>query len=302
MTDRPSATVLGFGFSALAALGWGVSLAAARHGIAEGLSPVDLAFIRYTIAGPLLVAWSILRWRERTSRISFWKACALAMLAGPPLAICVIGGARSAPFASGVLVEVASLAVACIVMARWILKEPLDALRWVALCLLTTRIALLAGPTLLYGGIQEQLGIVLFTAAGCMSAAFAALICRWRIAPVSAMALVSLTSFATYGPLYISNEGLGNLSRASWTLILEQIVCQGIIAGTGAWIAFIYSARLLGLVRATFLPAITPAVAVLLIITLTGEMPAIEQLSIIIFSATGTTLLVLRAKSTASIS
>jgi drug/metabolite transporter (DMT)-like permease len=218
VTDRPSATVLGLGFSASAALGWGVSLAAARHGVAEGLSPIDLAFIRYSIAGPLLVAWSILRWRDRTSRISFWKACALAMLAGPPLAICVIGGTRSAPFASGVLVEVASLAVACIVMARWVLKEPLDALRWVALCLLTTRIALIAGPTLLYAGIQERLGIVLFSAAGCMSAAFTALICRWRIAPVSAMALVSLTSFATYGPLYISNEGLGNLSRASSTL------------------------------------------------------------------------------------
>jgi drug/metabolite transporter (DMT)-like permease len=296
VTDRPSATVLGLGFSSLAALGWGVSLAAARHGVAEGLSPIDLAFIRYSIAGPLLVAWSILRWRDRTSRISFWKACALAMLAGPPLAICVIGGTRSAPFASGVLVEVASLAVGCIVMARWVLKEPLDALRWVALCLLTARIALIAGPTLIYGGMPERLGIVLFSAAGCMSAAFTALICRWRIAPVSAMALVSLTSFATYGPLYISNEGLGNLSRASWTLILEQIVCQGLIAGIGAWIAFIYSARLLGLVRATFLPAITPAVAVLLSVTLTGETPTLEQLSIMIFSAVGAMLLMLRVR------
>jgi drug/metabolite transporter (DMT)-like permease len=195
-----------------------------------------------------------------------------------------------------VLVEVASLAVACIVMARWVLKEPLDALRWVALCLLTTRIALIAGPTLLYAGIQERLGIVLFSAAGCMSAAFTALICRWRIAPVSAMALVSLASFATYGPLYISSEGLGNLSRASSTLILEQIVCQGLIAGIGAWIAFIYSARLLGLVRATFLPAITPAVAILLSVTLTDETPTLEQLSIMIFSAVGAMLLMLRVK------
>jgi drug/metabolite transporter (DMT)-like permease len=296
VTRRPSATVRGLAFSALAAFGWGVSLAAARHAVAEGLNPIDLAFIRYSISGPLLVTWSALRWKDRTSRISVGKACALAMLAGPPLTICVIGGTRSAPFTSGVLVEVASLAVTCIVMARWVLKEPLDALRRIALCLLTTRIAFLAGPTLLFADMQEQLGIALFAAAGCMSAAFTALACRWRIAPVRAMALVSFTSFATYGPLYMWNEGLGRLSEVTWTLIFEQIVSQGLIAGIGAWIAFIYSARLLGLVRATFLPAITPAVAVLLSIILTSETPTLEQLSIMIFSAVGAILLVLRVR------
>jgi drug/metabolite transporter (DMT)-like permease len=296
VASRPSATVLGLVFGALAALGWGVSLAAARHAISEGLSPIDLAFIRYSISGPLLATWSAFRWKDRTNRISFGKACALAMLAGPPLTICVIGGTRSAPFTSGVLVEVASLAVACIVTARCALKEPLDALRRIALCLLTARIAFIAGPTLLFAGIQEQLGIVLFAAAGCMSAAFTALVCRWRIAPIRAMALVSFTSFASYGPLYMWNEGLGRLSQLNWTLILEQIVSQGLIAGIGAWIAFIYSARLLGLVRATFLPAITPAVAVLLSIILTSETPTLEQLSIMIFSAMGAILLVLRVR------
>jgi drug/metabolite transporter (DMT)-like permease len=288
----------GLGFGALAAAGWGISLAAARHGVAMGLSVSDLAFIRYATAGPLLAVFLIVRhhndWR---ARLSLSKIFVLVLLAGPPLTICVLGGDRLAPFASGVLVEKAALAVGCIVLARLRLGERLDAARWVALCLLGTRIFLIAGSNLLSGSTQVQLGILLFAASSCMSAAFAAFVCRWKIAPLSAMAVVSISSLLTFGPYYLATDGGEHLMASSSGLLFEEIVCQGLIAGIAAWIGFIYSARLLGLVTATFLPAITPAIAVTIGLVFMGELPTLSQWSMIAFSSVGALLLVIRTGS-----
>jgi hypothetical protein len=49
------------------------------------------------------------------------------------------------------------------------------------------------------------------------------------------------------------------LSAIPWTLLLEQMVCQGLIAGLFSWIGFLYAARILGLVTSSFMPAVTPA-------------------------------------------
>jgi drug/metabolite transporter (DMT)-like permease len=295
---RPIEINAGLGFGALAAVGWGISLAAARHGVAMGLSVSDLAFIRYATAGPLLAIFLIVRRRnDWRARLSVSKTSVLILLAGPPLTICVLGGDRLAPFASGVLVETAALAVGCIVLARSLLGEPLDAARWLALCLLGTRIFLIAGSNLLRGETQVQLGIFLFAVAGCMAAAFTALVCRWKIAPLSAMAVVSISSLVTFAPFYLATDGWGRLLASSPALLLEQIVCQGVIAGMAAWTGFIYSARLLGLVTATFLPAITPAIAVTVGLVLTDELPTVSQWSMIAMSSVGALLLIVRTGS-----
>jgi drug/metabolite transporter (DMT)-like permease len=295
---RSTAITAGLGFGALAAAGWGISLAAARHGVAMGLSVADLAFIRYATAGPLLAIFLIVRHRnDWRGRLSLSKISLLVLLSGPPLTICVLAGDLLAPFASGVLVEKAALAVGCIVLARLRLGEPLDAARWLALCLLVTRIFLIAGSNLLCGSTQVQLGILLFAVSSCMSAAFAAFVCRWKIAPLSAMAVVSISSLLAFGPYYLATDGGEHLVASSSGLLFEEIVCQGLIAGVAAWTGFLYSARLLGLVTATFLPAITPAIAVAIGLVFMGELPTVSQWSMIAFSSVGALLLVIRTGS-----
>jgi hypothetical protein len=68
------------------------------------------------------------------------------------------------------------------------------------------------------------------------------------------MTIVSSASLATFGPYYVVVGGLSRLSAIPWTLLLEQIVCQGLIAGLFSWIGFLYAARILGLVTSSFPP------------------------------------------------
>ena len=252
--QRRAGVVSGLAYGLLAALGWGVGLAAARHGFSVGFEPLDLLFIRYAVATPILVVvFCLMRRWERIAKARGAVAAALAFFGGPALAICVSVGGRKAPFASGVLLEVASLTVCSIVLARLLLGEKLGMVRTVAVLALTLRLALLAISLLDDGSLDRAEGMVLFAAAGLAAATFAAFACRWHVDPVTAMTIVSVASLVTLGTYDLYFDGLLRLRAIPWPYLLEQIVAQGVIAGVLSWIGFLYAARILGLVTASFM-------------------------------------------------
>jgi drug/metabolite transporter (DMT)-like permease len=300
--QRRAAMVSGLACGLLAALGWGVSLAAARHGFSVGFEPLDLLFIRYAVATPILgVVFCLTRRWDRITKTKVAVAAALAFFGGPVLAICVCVGGRMAPFAGGVLLEVASLTVCSIVLARLVLGEKLGIVRTVAMLALTMRLALLATSSLDDGSFGVAEGMALFAAAGLAAAAFAALACRWHVDPITAMTIVSVASLVTLGSYYLLFDGLFRLSAVPWPYLLEQIVAQGVIAGLLSWVGFLYAARILGLVTASFMPALTPAVASLVGLGITRESPTALQWMLIVLGTLGAGLLManLRGKRTA---
>ena len=87
--QRRAGVVSGLAYGLLAALGWGVGLAAARHGFSVGFEPLDLLFIRYAVATPILVGvFCLMRRWERIAKARGAVAAALAFFGGPALAIC----------------------------------------------------------------------------------------------------------------------------------------------------------------------------------------------------------------------
>jgi drug/metabolite transporter (DMT)-like permease len=92
------------------------------------------------------------------------------------------------------------------------------------------------------------------------------------------------------------------LSAIPWALLLEQMVCQGLIAGLFSWIGFLYAARILGLVTASFMPAVTPAVAALITMLISRESPTMLQWGLIAFGTFAAALLIanLHAKTAVS--
>jgi drug/metabolite transporter (DMT)-like permease len=300
--QRRAAVASGLAYGLLAALGWGVGLAAARHGFSVGFEPLDLLFIRYAVATPILVVvFCLMRRWDRIAKTKVAVAAALAFFGGPVLAICVFVGGRKAPFAGGVLLEVASLTVCSIVLARLVLGEKLGIVRTIAVLALTVRLALLAMSSLDDGSFEVAEGMALFAAAGLSAATFAALACRWHSDPVTATTIVSVASLVTLGSYYLFFDGLFRLGAVPWPYLLEQILAQGVIAGVLSWIGFLYAARILGLVTASFMPAITPAVASLVTLGITRESPTALQWMLIVLGTLGAGLLManLRARSTA---
>jgi drug/metabolite transporter (DMT)-like permease len=117
----------------------------------------------------------------------------------------------------------------------------------------------------------------MFALAGLLWASATILVRRWRIPPLHVAALVACLSSAIYLPLYLLTKGSAAIAGASTSVVLIEIVVQGLLAGIVAVFAFSRSVELLGASRAAVFPALVPAAAIIIGIPLTGELPTTQQ-------------------------
>jgi drug/metabolite transporter (DMT)-like permease len=204
----------------------------------------------------------------------------------------VVGANSLAPLASGVSIELAALALGSLVFARLVLRERFDSVRLVGLTLIGARILLLATPVFA-SSTAGGWGVLLFVAAGGMCAGYAVLVRYWQIPPATAASVVAVVSLLTYAPYYLMAEDMCRLIACPWPLLAEQILAQGLIAGTASLIAFSMSVRFLGVATAGALPMLTPLIAACATWFLTGEYQTICGWVALTASAFGAIFLVL---------
>src|SRR3954465_15392806 len=106
-----------------AALCWAVGLTAARHGIAIGLSPMDLAFHRFMWSGLIMLplAW---RWGlGDLGGIGWSVGLAIMVLGGPGLSILSHAGFLLAPLGHGAVIQPSTATLGGLILATLILHE-----------------------------------------------------------------------------------------------------------------------------------------------------------------------------------
>src|SRR5262245_37039584 len=108
-----------------AAACWGVGLTAARHGIAIGLSPADLAFHRFMWSGllmlPLVWGWGM----RDLGGIGWPLGVALMVLGGPGLSMLSHAGFFLAPLGHGAVIQPSTATLGGLLLATLVLREPL---------------------------------------------------------------------------------------------------------------------------------------------------------------------------------
>lgn len=286
-SPAPRQRRVGILFGLTAAVIWGGFLTVSGHGIAVGLSATDLAFIRYTVAGVLLLPWLMLRSRRTLAQVGWRRVLALVALVGPLFIVVGASGYRFAPVAHGAVIQPGMLTVAGILLAAVCLGERPRANHLLGLAILLAGLAMIAGPGLVSGTSQAWIGDLLFATAGTMFAAFTVLVRRWRIEALAATASVSVVSAILYAPPYLLVVGTGRLASVPTAILVEQVVVQGILSGILALFAFGRAIALLGAGRASLFPALTPAVAVMIGIPLVGEVPTAGQWAGLLLATTG---------------
>lgn len=107
--DERVRTRRGWAYGLIAAVIWGGFLAASRHAIGAGLHPTDLAFLRYLVAGAILLPWFVRRSPHRLGGMGWRKGATLAALAGPLFVIVSSSGYRFAPLAHGAVIQLGTL-------------------------------------------------------------------------------------------------------------------------------------------------------------------------------------------------
>jgi drug/metabolite transporter (DMT)-like permease len=269
---------VGLAYGLLAALIWGGYVTITHCGITMGLTPFDLAVLRYGTAGLLMVPWLVRNSPRDLGGVGWPKAIFLALMAGPAFVLVGSSGFLFAPLAHGALFQLGSLTLLGILLSAFLVGEGVGRQRFAGMGIVIVGLGVMAGPELLSGGSSALLGDFLFICAGAMWALFTVLQRRWRINPVAATAAVSVVSAAVYAPVYLIWHGPSNLfAIPGWVLGL-QIVVAGLLSGVVALFAFSRAAEYLGPGRASLFPALAPAIAILLGIPISNIYPTGMQL------------------------
>lgn len=269
-----------------AAVIWGAYLAVSRQGIGAGLGAAELAFLRFTTAGLLLLPWLVRRSPPRLAGIGWRKGMVMAALAGPLFVLAGASGYHFAPLAHGAVIQLGVLTLMTMSLAALLGGERPGKRRLAGILVLVSGLAVTAGPSLFQGGSTAWIGDALFALAGSMWALFTILQRRWSVEPLAATAVVSVLSCLVFSPLFLVAEGVAWLGRASPGLIVEQVLVQGVLSGVVALFAFSQAVRDLGPARAALFPALSPAVAIVLGIPLAGEIPtALQAAGLVVLTA-----------------
>jgi drug/metabolite transporter (DMT)-like permease len=268
--------IVGIACGVGAAVCWACGFAAARHGIAIGLSPFDIAFHRYAWAGLVFLPSVLLSRVGNLNDVGWQRGFALAVLGGPGQAVVSAAGFLVVPLGHGGVIQPSCAALGGVVLATLVLGEKLSAIRVCGAIIIAAGIAVIGHEALTTIGANGLVGDFSFAVAGLMFATFGMLLRKWRIDPKRATAVVSvLTLF--YVPIHATMFGFGRMVAAGWFENAVQAVVQGIFSGPMAIYLFARSVRALGAARAAVFAALVPA-ATLVVGRLTlGEEPSMTQ-------------------------
>ena len=274
-----SADAKGLLLGLTAAAIWSSYLAMAKAGVSAGLAASDIAFIRYGVAGLVMLPWLLANGFMRCGGVGWARAVPLAILVGPLFILIGVGGYQFAPLAHGAVMQPAALTITSTVLAAIVLSDRPTPSRLIGIGAMLGGLVIIAGPGLMAIGSLTPIGDVMFIAAGAMWAVFTILTKRWGIAPIPATAAMAVLSAAVYVPGYLTFVGPERLLAAPLGMIAAQVLVQGVLSGVVATIAFSRTVQLIGPARAAVFPALVPAVAIVLGVPIVGEIPTVLQMA-----------------------
>ena len=262
-----------------AAACWGVGLVAARHGIAIGLSPADLAFHRFMWSGLIMLPFAWLWGMRDLGGIGWRTGIALMILGGPGLSILSHAGFILAPLGHGAVIQPSTATLGGLLLATLILREPLSRMRVAGAFTIVAGLVLMGIDALINIGTHALGGDISFVAAGMCWATMLTILRLGNIDSVRATVIISVLSLLIYAPLHALVFGFDNMIAVGWRENLLQIVAQGILSGPLATYLSAYAASVLGTGRGATFSALVPGFTILIGVVALGEMPTLIQLA-----------------------
>ncbi len=269
---------LGLLSGATMALGASLSFAAARAGILGGLSPVDLIFARFIVAG-LIMLPVLLRFGVRDlAGLGWGRGLVLTVLGGLPFSLLQTGGYGFAPLAHGAVIAPSTVTIASTIGAALFLRERLGRNHLLGAAIVLGGIVLVGWDGLVQpAGARAWLGDLLFFTSSLLWACFTLLLRHWRVPALQATAVVAVLSFLVSTPGYLLWAGPAHLATLPLGELAFQGLVQGGLQGAVTMVAYSQAVTLLGVSRAVLFPATVPALSVLVGIPIVGEIPSALQ-------------------------
>jgi drug/metabolite transporter (DMT)-like permease len=261
-----------------AALGWAAGFVAAKHGVAIGFSPADLALHRFLWSGLLLMPLVLRDGIADLGGIGWGRGLLMSVLSGPPQAIIAYTGFMLVPLGHGTTIQPACAALSGLILATLVLGERLTGQRIIGGVTIVAGLMVFGAESLTTIGKQGVGGDLLFATAGLFWAIFGTLLRQWRVSGTRAVAVVGALSVVVFAPLHALFVGYAGLLQMGWYENLLQVVVQGILAGMLPIYLFARAVILIGAGRAATFPALVPGFSMIIGHLALGVIPSIAQL------------------------
>lgn len=242
-----------------------------RLGGKSALTPLDLAALRFSVAG-LLLSPIFLRVLFRSDRRRIIQFLIVTFFGGLGYALSAYTGFSLAPAAhAGVLVNGGIPFVTALISWR-VLKQKPQGRALLALLIALLGIVLIALQSLMYSaaGKQQWLGDLCFFYAAISWAVAGLLMRRWQLKPIDTTAMIAGFAALAYVPIYILFLPKA-LHLVSGDALLLQAVYQGVVAATLAGIFYNYANLHIGPHKASLMLALVPGVSAIAAVPVLGE-------------------------------
>ncbi len=275
---------------------WASFIVVSRLGVKTSLSPWDVAAIRFSVAGLLLLPhlWSK---GLALDRLGWTGVAATIMGCGAPMVLLVNVGLLFAPAAHGGALFPGVMPLMVAILAAAILKEPFTPSKTVGLSLIVIGAIGIVWITGGAVGTTQNIGHALFLAAGFVWACYTVAMRRSRLDGLHAAAIAGVGSFVLYLPGYALIAGTSVFKAPPLDIALQAIV-QGVLTAIVALLLYGRMVSLLGATGGAAFVALTPAMTALTGIPILGEWPsavdwgAITVISIGVYAVSGGPLLI----------
>ncbi|MEP7032205.1 MAG: DMT family transporter, partial [Pseudolabrys sp.] len=261
-----------------AAAAWAAGFVAAKHGIAVGFSPADLAFHRFFWSGLLLIPLVLRGGIKDLGGVGWGRGSVMSILSGPPQALVAYSGFILVPLGHGTTIQPACAALSGLILATLVLRERPTMTRIVGGMTIIAGLLVFGFESLTTIGGHGVGGDLLFVTAGVFWGTFGMLLRLWHVSGVRAIAAVGALSIIVFAPLHAVLVGYDGIMHMSLAENLLQVAMQGIIAGVLPIFLFARAVILLGAGRAAVFPALVPGFGLVIGYLALGVVPSVAQL------------------------
>jgi len=249
---------------------YGGNFVVTRHATLNGLTPNDLAALRFAVGGLLLLPVFLRAGIATCAGIGWGRGLVLASMSGVPMVLLMNTGLSLAPAAHGAAIQPGTVTVIGVVgsVVLFGLRPPPIVAAGIATVLVGLACIGIAGGT--SGSRDVVLGDLCFLAAGSLWGLYPLLLQRWQVGAITSTAIVAVLSMS-FLPVY-AVLGSNLLAVDPWIVALHA-ANQGVlnlILGLWLWGSAV---RTLGAAEAQRFPPLIPVVGTLLAIPVLGEWP-----------------------------
>ena len=245
-----------------------------RYGLRTELEPADLAFVRFVVAGLIVLP---IFWRNGTAGLRLPQAIALATLGAIGFVLLAYHGFDRAPASHGSALLHGTLPGFSLLFAYLFAGQSPGNLSLAGAVTIASGVVLIIWDSLAVADGSQLGGDFLLLCAAASWAGYGLLVGRLALPALTAAALITTLAAACYLPIYLVARSSHLLTLPLKELIVQALF-QGTLVGTVSVILYTRVVQALGPNAAALSAAFVPALTTVLAIPMLGETPSVAAI------------------------